>query len=143
MSEEPSNAASEYLVAACAFLSCGIPDWDIRAQLTDDFHYADHRRGRILGEIDANTWQRFILSTWQTGAGDPQFAVHGAHAVRGDRFAACRLDVDYGNGWIAESIHLLGLDPTLTLVQTVSDYDVDDIDEAIAELDRLSQADAS
>jgi hypothetical protein len=143
VSDELSNAASEYFVAACAFLSCGVPDWDIRAQLTDDYRYEDHRRGHILGEIDADTWQRFILSTWQTGAGEPRFAVQGVLAVRDDRFAASRLDVDYGNGFVAESIHVIGLDPTLTLVQAASDYDVDDVDEAIAELDRLSQTDAS
>jgi hypothetical protein len=69
--------------------------------------------------------------------------VPGVLAVRGDRFAACRLDLDYGNGWVQDHVMVIGLDVTLTLLQVAIDFDADDVDGAIAELDRLSrQADA-
>jgi hypothetical protein len=64
--------------------------------------------------------------------------------VRGKRFTAIVLQIDCGNGMVTESIHVFGLDATLSLVQRDVDFDLDDMDGAIAELDRLqSQADAS
>lgn len=111
--------------------------------LTDDFLYEDRRPGRVLGEVDADNYPRFIMSTWQTGAGEPQFRVGGVSAVRGERFAVCRFDLVYGNGMTTENLHLIGLDATLTLQQAAIDFDAEDIDGAIAELDRLSQSEAS
>jgi hypothetical protein len=137
VSDEPSNAASEFLVAGCLFLNEGAPSPDVRATLTDDFLYEDRRPGRLLGQVDADNWHQFLLSTWQTGAGDPQYRVREVVAVRGDRFAACRLDLDYGNGMTTENIQVIGLDPTLTLLQVAIDFDADDVDGAITELDRL------
>ena len=65
-------------------------------------------------------------------------------AVRGERFAAVAVQTDYGNGMLRESIDVIGLDATLSMMQRQVDFDRDDVDGAIAELDRLhSQADAS
>ena len=45
---------------------------------------------------------------------------------------------------ISETLHVLGLDPTLRLMQRTVEFDVDDIDAANEELDRLyREADAS
>ncbi len=137
MSEELSNAASEAWIAGCAFLNAEPPAAGTRASVTDDFVYEDRRPGRLLGTVDADGWYEFLLSNWQTGAGDPQWRVHGVVAVRGDRFAACRYDFDYGNGMMSEVVEVIGLDPTLTLVQVIIDFDAGDVDEAIAELERL------
>ena len=63
--------------------------------------------------------------------------------MRGDRLSACRLEVDYGNGWTWESTQVIELDATATLFQRLVDFDVGDIDGAIAELDQLhSKSDA-
>jgi hypothetical protein len=137
VSEERTNAASEFLVAGCSALNEGAPSPDVRANLTDDFLFEDRRRGRLLGQGGADDWHKFLLSTWQTGAGDPHYRVSDIVALRGDRFAACRLELDYGNGMTTENVEVIGLDPTLTLLQVVIDFDADDIDAAIAELDRL------
>jgi hypothetical protein len=65
-------------------------------------------------------------------------------AVRGERFAACVLEIDYGNGMVSETLHVVGLDPTMRLMQRTIEFDVDDVDGANAELDRLhSQADGT
>lgn len=39
MSEELSNAASEWEIAGCVFLNAGLPTGDLRATVTDDFLY--------------------------------------------------------------------------------------------------------
>ena len=39
-------------------------------------------------------------------------------AVRGERFAAVAVQIDYGNGMLRESIHVIGLDATLSLRAT-------------------------
>lgn len=69
--------------------------------------------------------------------------VRGALGVRGDRFAACRLNLDDGNGWVHESVIVIGLDSTLTMVQLLIDFEPEDVDGAIVELNRLHQADAT
>jgi hypothetical protein len=68
--------------------------------------------------------------------------MHEILAVRGDRIAVCRVSVDYSDGWTTESIEVLELDASLSLLRRMFDFDHDDVDAAIAELDRLhSQAD--
>ena len=116
----------------------------MRASFTDDFVYEDRRRGPIFPNAGAESFLQALETAWDTGAGRPRLTVHKILAVRGDRLAACRLEVDYGNGLTCESIQVIELDATVTLVQRVVDFDVDDVDGAIAELDRLhSEADAS
>ena len=52
--------------------------------------------------------------------------------------------LDFGNGWLRESVIVLALDVTLSLVQRVVEFDLDDVDGAMAELDRLhSRTDGS
>jgi hypothetical protein len=51
---------------------------------------------------------------------------------------------DYGNGMLSETINVIGLDATLSLLQRQVYFDFDDVEGAIAELDRMhSQSEAS
>jgi hypothetical protein len=64
--------------------------------------------------------------------------------VRGERFAALVVQTDYGNGFLRENISVIGLDATLSKLQRHVDFDLDNVDGAIAELDRMHrQADAN
>ena len=47
----------------------------------------------------------------------------------------------HGNGMLFESIHVLALDATLTLAQHEIDFDLDDVEGAMTELDRLYRED--
>jgi hypothetical protein len=94
--------------------------------------------------MDAESAPKSVTSIWDTGGGQPRFTMHEILAVRGDRIAACRVSVDSPNGWTTESIQVLELDASLSLVRRMRDFDRDDVDAAIVELDRLhSQADAN
>ena len=136
--DEPSNAASDAVLFMVAVFAEGSPPEDVlRAALSDDFAYEDRRRGWTFPDADAESYPKVILSIWQTGAaGQPRWDVETL-AVRGERFAAIVLQIDYGNGMVTESIHVFGLDATLSLVQCDVDFDLDDVDGAVAELDRL------
>ncbi len=136
--DEPSNAATEAVVFMVAVFAEGPPPEQVlRAALSDDFAYEDRRAGWTFPDADAESYPKVILSIWQTGAaGQPRWDVETL-AVRGERFAAIVLRIDYGNGMVTESIHVFGLDATLSLVQCDVDFDLDDVDGAITELDRL------
>jgi hypothetical protein len=144
VSDEPSNTASETYAAHVAVLTGGAPpEGLVRTWLTDDFAYEDRRRGLTFPDADAETYATILETIWEVGAGRPRFQ-HEILGVRGERFAAAAVTLDYGNGMLFESIHLLALDATLTLVQRNVDFDIDDIEGANAELDRLQrEADAS
>ena len=142
--DEPSNAASEAVLFLVAVFGEGRPPEDlVRAALADDFAYQDRRRGWTFPDADVASYPKVILSIWQTGAGQPRFETRTL-AVRGERLAAIAVTIDYGNGMVVESIKVCGLDATASLVQHDIDFDLDDVDGAIAELDRLyRQSEAS
>jgi hypothetical protein len=138
MSEEPSNAASENFRRTIRWLDETLPPpSEIRATLTDDFVGEDRRRGPTAPIMDAASFSEVIGAFRDVNAGRPRFILDEVVAARGERLAACRAGVDYGNGFMTESIQVLELDATLTLVQRVVTFDVDELDGAIAELDRL------
>jgi hypothetical protein len=146
VSDEPSNAASEFHRNALArFNERGSPpEGFVRAGLTDDFAFEDRRSGPSFPDADAEAMPKVVASMWQTGAdGQPRWE-RETLAVRGERFAAVAVQTDFGNGMLLETINVIGLDATLSLVQRQVQFDRDDVDGAIAELDHLqSQADAS
>ena len=147
VSEEPSNAASEWLRFVMAYCNKnGAPSDELtRASLTDDYVYEDRRHhGPSFPNLDAESTPKAVTSLWDTGGGEPRFTMHEILAVRGDRIAACRVSADYPNGWTTESIEVLELDASLSLLRRMFDFDHDDVDAAIAELDRLhGQSEAS
>jgi hypothetical protein len=146
VSDEPSNTASEaFRNALAVFTEAGAPSEEsLRARLADDFTYEDRRRGPSFPNFDAESYPKFVETNWQTGAGRPEFFMSEILAVRGERYAAVVFQIDYGNGMLFESIHVLALDATLNLVQRQVDFDRDDVDGATAELDRLHrETDAS
>ena len=139
MSDEPSNTASErFRNTLAVFTETGAPsEASFRALLADDFTYEDRRRGPSFPNLDAESYPKFVETIWQTGVGRPEFSVSEILAVRGERYAAAMFQIDYGNGMLFESIHVLALDAALNLMQRQVDFDREDVDGATAELDRL------
>ena len=146
MSDEPSNTASEWMRGTYAVFDDfeSPPHEMIRSSFTGDFVYEDRRRGALFPVMDAELVAGGVRVLSGHGAGRPRFTVHQILAVREERLVAARLVVDYDIGFVLEAIQLLQLDATATRVQRAFDFDLDDVDTVIAELDRLhSQADAS
>jgi len=146
VNDEPSNTASKYLRSSIAYFNMiGCPPEKLaRASVTDDFVYSDRRSGPSFPDVDAEGVVRFFATIWETGAGRPRWVLHEILAIRGERIVAGVIEVDYGNGMIVDTIEVVELDSSVRRLQRVVDFDADDIDGAIAELDWLArQADAS
>ena len=63
--------------------------------------------------------------------------------MRAERFAAVAVQTDYGNGMLRDNVVVIALDATLRMEQRQVDFDRDDVDAAITELDRMhSQSEA-
>ena len=146
VSDELSNPASEHLRRVVAFVTdsgSAPPGELVRASRADDFGYEDRRRGPSFPPLGTESFSKFVETIWETGAGRPRFDDE-ILAVRGERYVAGTIRLDFGNGWLRESVIVLALDVTLSLVQRVVEFDLDDVDGAMAELDRLhSRADGS
>jgi hypothetical protein len=138
VADEPSNAASEWLRNAISVLNeSESPPRGMRSVMTDDFTYEDRRSGPNFPNLDAATFPRFVATTYETGAGRPRTSLPEVVGVRGERHAAVVYQIDYGNGMVRESISLIEVDETLRRAHRLIDFDVDDVDGAIAELDRM------
>ena len=137
MAAELTNPAVELMRSVMTELN-GLDDAPTDLPITDDFVFEDRRSsgGAGFGRVDATDWISMIASTWDVSEGGPHYSIPEVLAVRGDRLAAIVVNVDYGNGNVAEHAHCLQLDPTLRLFQRQWDFDLSDVASAIAELDR-------
>ena len=119
VSDEPSNAASEFLRNAFAFFTeAGSPSEEVvRAGLTDDFAYEDRRSGPSFPDADAESFPKFVVSHLANRCCGQPRCEHETLAVRGERFAAVAVQPDYGNGMLgaltAEMQHPKSKDVTL------------------------------
>jgi len=146
VSDEPSNTASKYMRAAISsYNTSGLPPEKlVRASVTDDFTYSDRRRGPSFPEVDADGVARFFATIWETGVGEPRWELQHVLAVRGEHIVAGAIEVDYGNGMTTAAIQVVEFDSSSRRIRRVIDFDADDLDGAIAELDRLyGQAEAT
>jgi hypothetical protein len=105
---------------------------------TDDFVYEDRRVGAFnFGRLNATEFMSAFKAAWEAGAGRPRFSVEQVVAVRGERLAVIVDRTDFGNDMQVELIGVNQLDRSLRRLQRVVTFDLDDVDAAIAELDRL------
>ena len=136
MGDEPRNAASE----AARILSELILDPErsdqLAAMVADEFIAKDHRKLVGAPEMDKAAW--LTNSTWFVRtAGGLATRQREVLAVRGDRLSLSRYLFEYHDGSLRELLHIgdFGGDP-LQLRRLVI-FDTDDLDAALAELDRL------
>ena len=138
MSDEPlTNAAVEAVRAGLCFLNVMERDEVAGAGMTDDFVLEDRRSGVNFGLLDAAAITELSKSAWDVGSGRPIWSIPEVIAVRGQRIAAMTVVVDYGNDMRTDMITCIRLDPQLRLLQRRVQFDPDDRDAAIAELDRM------
>jgi hypothetical protein len=108
------------------------------APVTEDFLYTDRRSGGAnYGSLDASGWQKLITETWRVGSSRPSFAVVDVVAVRGEWSAAVVELTDFGDDATMEFITCFQLDADSRLVRRHVNFDLDDRDAAVAELDRM------
>ena len=133
------NAAREFIASTFApVLKAGRPP-KAAALISDDFSYLDRRSGPAnMGRLDEADWPTFVSLVWELGTGDPRLSVGETVGQRGEALAAALVEIDYGNGFSVEFITLFQLNDSLSHVRRIIDFDLDDVDSAIAALDELS-----
>lgn len=107
--------------------------------LTEDYVFEDRtRRGGVnFGRADRTGLGRIVDLVWEVSSERPQFEIVDVIAVRGERSAALRERHHYGNDTYIEVIAVTQMDPSMTLEQRLIVFDFDDVDAALAELDRV------
>jgi hypothetical protein len=137
MSDEPlTNAAVEWLRAM--FDATTERPRDPVHYLSDDFFFEDRQTGPVnYGRVDAAGWLDFVVTAWDAGGRQVRWSITKVIAVRGQRSAAMVLRLDYGNGTYSDSIQCFQMDPTLHRMHRFVGFDLEAVDAAIAELDRM------
>jgi len=135
MSDEPlTNTAVEWLrhtFASTAERPTG------RVRVTDDFYYEDRQSGVNFGRIDAAGFQEFVSSAWDVGTGRPRWTIRQVIAICGQLSALMTLRLDYGDDTVVDNIACFQLDASAQLMRRLIVFDMDDVDAALAELDRM------
>ena len=137
MSDEPlTNAVTERMRRAYDFSNERSEAPSIA--FTDDFIFFDRRKGGAnLGEGDASYFRRTFEQFWMVG-GRPHFSMVEVIAARGEWCAACVEKVVFGDsGMYLEHINVMAGHPLRESWRRFAFFDPDDVDAAIAELDRM------
>lgn len=138
---EPRNLASDRIRGTFPMMN-RLRDMDdsellrFRSRFADDFVREDRRRLIGVPDSDRDDWFESILAYWDLGKGAPSFRVAEVLAVRGDRLVLFRSHVGYEDGSAIEQLIVYGLSADMRVRHAVM-FDVDNLDAAFAELDRL------
>jgi hypothetical protein len=137
MEHEPSNAASTRMRAD--FPKLGDRQY-VESKMLDVFAegFVREDRRRLVG-ISTATAKEFVdvaLGWFELGS-VPVFRWVAVVAVRGDRLALARWSVGFGDDIPTEMLGLQQYDENVDLVERLVVFDTDNVEAAIAELDRL------
>jgi hypothetical protein len=138
MSDEPSaNAASNLMVAILERMN-SFEEWpETPTRVAAEFVLDDRRRGGFgLGRVDRDVAMAYSRTAWEVGRGPPIQRVRRLFATLGDRLVAALVESDNGE-WESESIMVWQIDRQLKNLQIAVMFDADDVDAAVAELDRM------
>lgn len=142
MTGEPSNAASERGHEFAALLNDR--DFMVRNGLslcTDDFVRYDRRRVTAQPPADRQGWLDAMFTFEELANGQwPTFELTETLAVRGNRLVVARWTMGLGEMGVIEFIVVTLTDEAVERNEVIYFFDDDDIDAALAELDRLHSA---
>ena len=131
------NSASELMAAVYERMN-SFEEWpETPTRLAAEFVLDDRRHGGIgLGRVDKDTAMAYSATAWKVGHGPPIQKVRRLIATVGDRLVAAVVETD-SDQWKSESITVWQIDSQLRNLQIAVMFDVDDVDAALAEVDRL------
>lgn len=107
-----------------------------RGRFADDYVREDRRRLVGVPSSDREDWFESIQAYWELSKGPPTFSVAEVVAVRGERLVLFLARVEYEQGPSTEMLIVYGLSVDMRAQHSVM-FDTDDVDAALAELDRL------
>jgi hypothetical protein len=138
---EPRNAASDRMRAVFPLFSrlgdmdeSELRQW--KSGMADDFVRVDRRRVVAVPDSDRDDWFESMQAYWNLGKGTPSFQVAEVIAVRGERLVLFRSRIEYADGTATEMLIVNALADDMRPQRSVM-FDVDDLEGAFVELDRL------
>ena len=138
MTVEPRNAASDKSRADFPkFGDRHFVETELLGTLADDFVREDRRRLIDFATATGEELVAYALSWFDVGDGQPKFSTIGTVAVRGERLALVHWRVGYEDGMGTELLAVGQYDERVQITQRVIAFDLEDINAAIVELDRM------
>jgi hypothetical protein len=139
VSDEPvTNAAVEWLRDAHALMNRREKP---PPHTKPDGFIAEDRRTRAggtnFGRLDGENFEAYYNLSWEFGNQRPHFSITDVHAVGGQSLAVVTEKIDYRNDMYFEGVIVIEFDPVLRLHRRSIVFDLEDVDAAIEELDRL------
>lgn len=107
-----------------------------RSGKADDFARIDRRRFVAVPDSDRDDWFESMQAYWNLGKGAASFRVAEVLAVRGERLVLFRARDEYDDGTATEMLIVNALAADMRTQRSVM-FDVDDVEGALTELDRL------
>ena len=107
--------------------------------LADGFTREDRRRLIAMPSGDVDSYLNSFDAWYEIGDGQPRFNVAEVIGVRGERLVLTRTRVDYASGQATEFLYLFQFDEIGQVERQVA-FDLDDVDAAVAELDKMQAA---
>jgi hypothetical protein len=108
--------------------------------LADGFTREDRRRLIAMPSGDVDSYLDSFEAWYGIGDGQPRFNVGEVVGVRGERLVLIRIRVDYASGQATEFLYLFQFDREIGQVERQVAFDLDDVDVAVAELDKIQAA---
>ena len=138
MGAEPANGAVNAVAEFMAMLGDherSLNEWD--RWFADEFVREDRRQLIATPTGDAATFQQQHLAWFEMGLEDLNFEMTGVVAVFGDRLALTRSRIGYSSGFPVEMLSISQWTEEIDRLQRIVQFDADDVDVALQELDRL------
>lgn len=141
MGDEPQNAASDLIRAVYPTLGrlAGAAPGDLQEVheiFAEGFLREDRRHFITVPTVGVEGLLEGFRAYWDLGVGAPTFVVAEVQAVRGDRLVLFRGRVEFGGGQATESLILVVFSSEMKVARAVL-FDLDDLDGALVELERL------
>jgi hypothetical protein len=139
MGSELSNEASEFAHRSVELLNDR--EFMVRNGLsmcTEDFIRYDRRRMTAQPPADRQGWLDAMLTFEELSGGQwPTFELTDTLAVRGHRLVANRWTMGLGEAGQVEFVVVTRADEAVDKIELIYFFDPEDMDDALAELDRL------
>lgn len=141
MGTEPRTAAVDAVAEFLMMLEDherSLSEWN--RWFTDEFVREDRRDLIAMPTADAPTFQQQHLAWFEMGDENVNFELAEVVAVFGERLALTRTRIGYSSGFPVELLSVSQWNEKIDRVQKIVQFDGDDLDGALQELNRLRLA---
>lgn len=134
---EPQNAAADLYRVYTARLNTEPPAVLFPKIMSDDFVRHDHRTLIALPTANRDEFIEQAQIWFELSDGRPVFDFRKVIEVAGDRLVLCAVWIGYETGNGVDMLQIIVFDELVEQMEQLISFDVEDVDRAHAELERL------